>query len=160
MKIALTNTLKPQRRTLLCAAAALVLPYSGMTHAQVAPYPNKPIKFVVAFAPGGPADIIARLLGQRLSDALGQPIVVENRAGAGGNVTSGLVAKAAPDGYTLMVTTTSFAVNAGDWRGHPHRWQRHRRYPVHQGQRRRAGQHRRCSCSPRYITTSSVLRIA
>lgn len=95
MKNAMPNTLKPHRRTLLAAAAALVLSYSDMAHAQVAPYPNKPIKFVVAFAPGGPADIIASLLGQRLSDVLGQPIVVENKAGAGGNVTSGLVAKAA-----------------------------------------------------------------
>ncbi len=109
---AMVNTLKPHRRTLLAAAAALVLSSFGLAHAQVTTYPNKPIKLVVAFAPGGPADIIARLLGQRLSDVLGQPIVVENRAGAGGNVTSGLVAKAAPDGYTLMVTTTSFAVNA------------------------------------------------
>ena len=99
MTRAMTNTtanaISQHRRTLLAAAAALVLSYSDMAHAQVAPYPNKPIKFVVAFAPGGPADIIASLLGQRLSDVLGQPIVVENKAGAGGNVTSGLVAKAA-----------------------------------------------------------------
>jgi len=116
MTMAMTNTtthrLGQHRRTLLAAAASLVLSFSGVAHAQAGPYPNKPIKFVVAFAPGGPADIIARLLGQRLSDVLGQPVVVENKAGAGGNVTSGLVAKAAPDGYTLMVTTTSFAVNA------------------------------------------------
>jgi tripartite-type tricarboxylate transporter receptor subunit TctC len=70
------------------------------------------VKFVVAFAPGGPADIIARLLGQRLSDNLGQSVVVENKAGAGGSLASGLVAKAPADGYTLMLNTSSFAVNA------------------------------------------------
>jgi len=99
-----------QRRTLVCLSTALLLGLSAGTHAQNT-YPTKPVKFVVAFAPGGPADIIARLLGQRLSESLGQPVVVENRAGAGGNVASGIVAKAAPDGYTLMINTSSLAVN-------------------------------------------------
>ena len=75
-------------------------------------YPNKPVKFVVAFAPGGPADIIARMLGQRLSESMGQPVVIENKAGAGGSLASGLVAKAPADGYTLLLNTSSFAVNA------------------------------------------------
>ena len=75
-------------------------------------YPNKPVKFVVAFAPGGPADIIARMLGQRLSESIGQPVVIENKAGAGGSLASGLVAKAPADGYTLLLNTSSFAVNA------------------------------------------------
>jgi len=99
-----------QRRTLVGLSTALLLSISAGTHAQTT-YPTKPVKFVVAFAPGGPADIIARLLGQRLSESLGQPVVVENRAGAGGNVASGIVSKAAPDGYTLMVNTSSLAVN-------------------------------------------------
>ena len=99
-----------QRRTLVCLSTALLLGLSAGTHAQNT-YPTKPVKFVVAFAPGGPADIIARLLGQRLSESLGQPVVVETRAGAGGNVASGIVAKAAPDGYTLMINTSSLAVN-------------------------------------------------
>jgi tripartite-type tricarboxylate transporter receptor subunit TctC len=99
-----------QRRTLVGLCTALLLGLSAGAHAQTT-YPTKPVKFVVAFAPGGPADIIARLLGQRLSESLGQPVVVENRAGAGGNVASGIVAKAAPDGYTLMVNTSSLAVN-------------------------------------------------
>ena len=99
-----------QRRTLVGLSTALLLGISAGTHAQTT-YPTKPVKFVVAFAPGGPADIIARLLGQRLSESLGQPVVVENRAGAGGNVASGIVSKAAPDGYTLMVNTSSLAVN-------------------------------------------------
>ena len=99
-----------QRRTLVGLSTALLLGFSAGAHAQTT-YPTKPVKFVVAFAPGGPADIIARLLGQRLSESLGQPVVVENRAGAGGNVASGIVAKAAPDGYTLMINTSSLAVN-------------------------------------------------
>ena len=106
------------RPTLLRAAASIALAtfttfaVFSTAQAQTAPYPSKPIKFIVAFAPGGPADIIARLLGQRLGDVLGQPVVVENRPGAGGNVTSGIVAKAVPDGYTLMINTSSLAVNA------------------------------------------------
>ena len=99
-----------QRRTLVGLSTALLMGLSAGAHAQTT-YPTKPVKFVVAFAPGGPADIIARLLGQRLSESLGQPVVVENRAGAGGNVASGIVAKAAPDGYTLMLNTSSLAVN-------------------------------------------------
>ena len=69
-----------QRRTLVGLCTALLLGLSAGAHAQTT-YPTKPVKFVVAFAPGGPADIIARLLGQRLSESLGQPVVVENRAG-------------------------------------------------------------------------------
>jgi tripartite-type tricarboxylate transporter receptor subunit TctC len=98
------------RKAFLGAIAAATLFAASVAHAQQA-WPTKPVRLVVAFAPGGPADIIARLLGQRLGDALGQPVVVENRPGAGGSVASGLVAKAEPDGYTLMVNTSSYAVN-------------------------------------------------
>jgi tripartite-type tricarboxylate transporter receptor subunit TctC len=98
-----------QRRiALVLLMAAFALPQAVL--AQTA-WPNKPVRFVVAFAPAGPADIIARLLGQKLSEVIGQSVVVENRPGAGGSVASNLVAKAEPDGYTLLINTSSYAVN-------------------------------------------------
>jgi len=81
----------------------------GDTQAQQ--YPIKRITFVVAFAPGGIADTLARLIAHRLETRIGQAIVVENRPGAGGNVASGAVSGAPPDGYTLLVTTTALAIN-------------------------------------------------
>jgi len=82
---------------------------AGTTLAQ--PYPNKPIRVAVAFPPGGPVDIIARLLGPKLSDSLGQSVVIENVVGAGGNVAATRVAKSAPDGYTLLAHSSAYAVN-------------------------------------------------
>jgi tripartite-type tricarboxylate transporter receptor subunit TctC len=78
-------------------------------HAQ--PWPTKPVRMIIPFAPGGPTDIIARLAGQKLQEALGQPFVVESRAGAGGNIGAAAVAKSPADGYTLMVTSSAIAVN-------------------------------------------------
>lgn len=68
-----------------------------------AEYPNKPIHFIVPFPPGGPADILARIIGPRLTQRLGQPIIIENRPGAGGNIASDFVAKSNPDGYNLVL---------------------------------------------------------
>jgi tripartite-type tricarboxylate transporter receptor subunit TctC len=74
-------------------------------------YPNKPVRVIVGFAAGGPTDVIARIVAQKLTDSLHQQFVVENLPGAGGNLASGQVARAAADGYTVMVISTGFVVN-------------------------------------------------
>ena len=79
--------------------------------AQAQTYPNKPVRIIVPFAAGGPTDAMARILAQKLTESMGQPFVVENRAGAGGNIGIGMGAKAAPDGYTLTMVSSSFVVN-------------------------------------------------
>lgn len=104
--------MKPQlncsRRFILASAAssAVTAPAWGQ-----AAYPNKPIRLIVGFAPGGAVDLIARALAQVLSPALGQSIVVENRPGAGTNIAMKALIEAAPDGYTLMLTANSLAAN-------------------------------------------------
>jgi tripartite-type tricarboxylate transporter receptor subunit TctC len=97
------------RHVLAIAAAAILLGSAG--HAKAENYPTNRITLIVGFAPGGLADMLARLVGQGLTDRLHQTVVVENRAGAGGNLAAGLVARAAPDGYTLLATTTALAIN-------------------------------------------------
>jgi tripartite-type tricarboxylate transporter receptor subunit TctC len=87
----------------------IALLVSGAALAQS--YPNKPVRVTVAFPPGGPVDIIARLMGPKLGELLGQSIVVENVVGAGGNVAAVRVAKAAPDGYTVLAHSSAYAVN-------------------------------------------------
>ena len=72
--------------------------------AQAQSYPTKPIRLIVPYAPGGTSDILARQIGPKLTDAWGQPVVVENKPGANGNVGADFVAKSAPDGYTLLLT--------------------------------------------------------
>ncbi|MDB5810000.1 MAG: tripartite tricarboxylate transporter receptor family protein [Betaproteobacteria bacterium] len=75
-------------------------------------YPAKPIRFLVGFPPGGTSDILARTIGQKLAEAVGQQVVIENRAGAGGNIGAEAAAKSAPDGYTIYMCTTSQAISA------------------------------------------------
>ncbi|MBK7661132.1 MAG: tripartite tricarboxylate transporter substrate binding protein [Betaproteobacteria bacterium] len=96
--------------TSLVALAALAVPAAAS--AQAPAYPSKAIKIIVPFAVGGIADTFARVIGQKLSDLWGQPVVVENRTGAGGNIGADLVAKSAPDGYTILLSNIgTHAVN-------------------------------------------------
>lgn len=95
----------------LCAAAGAQQGIAGD-----AAYPNKPIRVIVGFPPSGSADIFARLVGQKLTEAWGQQVVVDNRPGAGSTIGSEIVANATPDGYTLMVVSASYATSAGLYR--------------------------------------------
>ena len=74
-------------------------------------YPSKPVRIIVPFAAGGPVDVVARLVGQKLSEKFGQQFVIENQVGAGGNTGMGNAARAAPDGYTILFVSSSYVVN-------------------------------------------------
>ncbi|MGH6675422.1 MAG: Bug family tripartite tricarboxylate transporter substrate binding protein, partial [Xanthobacteraceae bacterium] len=104
-----------RRAFLSTAAMAGTVPAFGLAGSRSAyaqAYPSRPIKIVVAFAAGGPLDFAARLIAQQMSASLKQPVVVEDRGGAGGNIGDGVVANAAPDGYTLLITlNTALTVN-------------------------------------------------
>jgi tripartite-type tricarboxylate transporter receptor subunit TctC len=100
-----------RRRFLHLAAGAAALPaLSRTTRAQA--YPSRPVRWIVPFPPGGPAEILARLFGQFMSGRLGQPFVIENRPGAGGNIGTEAVVRSPPDGYTMLLVTTANAINA------------------------------------------------
>jgi tripartite-type tricarboxylate transporter receptor subunit TctC len=86
-----------------------VLVYCGQSSAQ--DYPDRSVRMIVPFAPGGPADIVARVLAQKLGERLGKQFYIENQAGAGGNIGMGNAARAAPDGYTLVLVSSSYTVN-------------------------------------------------
>src|ERR1700692_2423036 len=95
----------------LRAFLAVALLLSGVASSLAQGYPNRSVKVVVGFPAGGPTDVIARLVAQKLSARLGQQFFVENLSGAGGNIAAGQVARATPDGYTIMAISTGFMVN-------------------------------------------------
>jgi tripartite-type tricarboxylate transporter receptor subunit TctC len=105
----MNNTLRVSRRAVLAAAASILLPLQATAQSN---WPSKPIKLVVPFAPGGSNDNIARVIADKLATRLGQSIVIENRGGAGGAIGTELVAKSKPDGYTLLLASTSIVTNA------------------------------------------------
>ena len=107
----MTNLKLPRRKFLHLAAGAAALPAASRV-ALAETYPTRPVRLIVGFPPGGPGDIIARLMGQWLSERLGQQFIIENRPGAASNVGTEAVVRATPDGYTLLLATSSNAINA------------------------------------------------
>jgi tripartite-type tricarboxylate transporter receptor subunit TctC len=101
----------PRRQLLQMAGAAIAAPAFARL-ASALDYPTRPVRLIVGYAPGGATDIIARLIGQWLSERLGQPFIVENRTGAANNIATEAVANAAPDGYTLLLVNPANAINA------------------------------------------------
>jgi len=101
-------------------AATLSLLASTASLAAEAKYPSRPIRIIVPFAPGAATDIIARLLGQKMTEAWGQQVVVDNRGGAGGNIGMGIAANAAGDGYTILFVSSSYMVNPGLYKRIPY----------------------------------------
>ena len=100
------------RRTAICLTAIGLAMTASIGTAQAADYPTRPVKWVVGYPPGGATDIIARLIGQRLSERLGQQFVIENKPGAGNNIATESVINAEPDGYTLLLVNPANYINA------------------------------------------------
>src|SRR5262245_9277850 len=100
----------PRRKFLHLAAGAAAMPVASRI-ARAQTYPTRPVRIIVPFAAGGPSDVIARLLAQKLTENLGKQFYVENQVGAGGNLAMGNAARAAPDGYTILFVSSSYVVN-------------------------------------------------
>lgn len=105
----------PSRRHIIkgLLTAGIAMPAVLRAGTAFAAYPERPVRIVVANTPGGPSDIIARIMAAALQEAIGGSVFVENRGGAGGNIGMGLVARAEPDGYTILLSTSAYAVNPG-----------------------------------------------
>ncbi len=107
------------RRLISLALDVAMVLSAPAAQAQTA-WPTKPIRMLVGFAAGGSTDVTARIIAQALSERLGQPVIIENRAGAGGNIAAEAVAKADPDGYTLLMSTSrTFATNPSLYKSLP-----------------------------------------
>ncbi len=99
--------------TLAASLAVLAaLPFGGLSDAQAQAYPNKPVRWVVGYPPGGTTDILARIMAQRISEKIGQQVIVENKPGAGNNIGTESVVRAAPDGYTVLLVNPANAINS------------------------------------------------
>ena len=101
-------------------AAALLALAAGASMAQASAYPSRPVKLIVPFAPGGFTDVVARILGQRLSASMGQQFVIENKAGAGSTIGTEFVAKSPPDGYTLVMVSTTHVISPWIYKNMPY----------------------------------------
>ncbi len=114
----------PSRRRVLQGGGAVALGLAAPTFLPItsalAAYPDRPIKIVVANTPGGPSDIIARMIAAEIAAPLGTSVFVENRGGAGGNIGMGYAARAEPDGYTILLTTSAYVVNPGLYNSIPY----------------------------------------
>lgn len=102
-----------------CVAIACILGAFAFENVNAQTYPNQPVRIVVPFAAGGAVDTVARVVGQKMSESLGQPVVIENKPGAGGNLAADTVARAAPDGYTILLTTNGHAISPSLYRTLP-----------------------------------------
>lgn len=98
----------------------LLLTFAAAAGVGAQTYPSRPVKFVVPFAPGGGTDLVARIVAQRMSEGLGQPVVIENRGGAGGQIGTAFVAKSAPDGYTIVIGSTPLAIGHSLYKNLPY----------------------------------------
>jgi len=111
----------PHRTLAILAGIVVAFALGGAAAKAEDKYPSKPVRMIVSFSAGGPTDTVARVMGAKMSDLLGQQFVVENKAGAGGNIGADLVAKAPPDGYTLLMATVStHAINPGLYKNMPY----------------------------------------
>lgn len=112
-------------RAIICALLAMAMTSHNLTSFAQGPfYPSKPLRLIVPFAPGGATDTIARLAAAKLQESMGQPVVVENKPGAGTNIGADAAAKSAADGYTLLMGTPSITVNPTLYTQLPYNWQR------------------------------------